>query len=255
MRVAGFLLLFSIGLIPGILHAQENQDMPAPVSEQEEKEENIFSKATPAQIDEAERFYKYCRENPILSAQKNCTCASGMFLDTRMKMGPEASIDEIIAANRNTCLLDPDQSTAGYNEGDPDLSKVTEKQLAEAEDVYNFCTNNPSYNNSYDCDCFAAKFLDQRLKLGPLADRTYIYTLLSSDCRNVVATTGIEYTSCMSQTSLLNTGGYERKKFCECYARRWARDYEAYTGIMNRATTRQIRFTAQSYCRQPEAYK
>lgn len=228
-------------------------EAPAFPEENEPEEETIFAKASDANIKESQRFYRYCTKNETLSAEKDCKCAATRYLETRLKLGDEASANQIMANNRNTCLLGDAQVI--IRESSIDLSELTDAQIKETEEVYEYCSTQRGYSTSYDCRCFAAKFLGKRLEQGPLIPRLVLFAELKNDCRNIVETTGAEYSVCMSSPSFSDTGGIQQKKFCECYARQWAKSFESFQGNLSRNAIMNMKVGARMYCKQPEPYQ
>ncbi len=242
-----FLFSFS-----AITHAQEIETMPPIIENSEDiiepKDESIFSKASDKQIEEARKFYDSCTENETMNNLKNCKCAASEYLDKRSELGDEASIKEIMSANANKCLKDDKNSSSANGEHKTDISDVTEAQLAEAEGILENCQNTLKLSRYYDCECYAAKFLDGRIKKGPLVSQEEILMSFYSECRNIVETTGYEYTKCMAMTTKQPVKNIEPKDFCECYARQWAKQFESYQGLINLSSKTQMKLRARSYC-------
>ncbi len=224
-----------------------------PALEKTQASENIFDQASEEDLKESQRFLKYCTQNETLNKQKDCKCAAVAYLETRLKLGSEASPEEIIADTRNSCLHDP--KTAITDEDVVNLNKYSEKQIEEAEAVYEYCQNTVRFNTAFDCECFASKFLEERYKKGPLYPKNSIFVELQPFCKNVVNSTGYEYSTCMTGPAIRNTNGIEIKKFCECYARQWAKNYEGYNGIIDKNSRQHLKSVSRAYCRRPDNYK
>ncbi len=218
---------------------------------EEEKTKSLYARATDTQLKEAQRFYKKCTSNESMNERKNCKCAATSYLETRITLGDEGSVDDIMKINRNKCLKNENDA---LNEDSKPLD-VTDAQRKEAEEVYHYCKTNYRYRIHYECDCFAARFLDERIKQGPLISRADIFGQLRMECRNVVEKIGIEYTSCMTRPMLGNIGNIELKDYCECYAREWARLYEAYAGSAKSFSEKSMTLQAKAQCRDPAMYQ
>ncbi len=160
---------------------------------------NIFSRATDGQIKEAQRYYKKCEKNESLKTKKNCKCAATKFLETRMKLGKDASVNDIIRTNINACLINPKETRISSR---TNTSALTKKQMDEAEFIYEMCTTSSDYSRNYDCDCFAAKILDERIKQGPIPSWESLARSFKGQCQNMVEQTGREYSVCMSTPSI-----------------------------------------------------
>lgn len=217
-----------------------------------DQDDNIFANASDDQIKEAQRFFKYCTENETLNKQKDCKCAATSYLRTRMSLGPDASPEQIMAENRNTCLFD--EANALPTDNEADISKYSKKEIEEAEVVYAECTASQRLSSAFDCECFASKYLEKRHKEGPVLQKDIIYNQLRTECRNVVETTGREYSLCMSNPSFRDTNGIERKSFCECYARQWGKNFEGYKGVIDKKSRRYLKMMSRSHCIRPENY-
>ena len=224
-----FLTCFCLIALSGNSFAQENQTQPElneASDKQQSKEENIFEIATDDQLQEAQQFYRKCEKNDTLKAQKNCKCAAAEYLKTRINLAPSATPRQIIAINRNTCLIETERYEISEDKPTIDFSNVTNKQLDEVEAVYQHCISKRSMGSQFNCECLSANFLDKRLELGPLVKWDAIFLRLRNQCRNVIETTGAEYTICMSRFGKVNAKYMEPKEYCECYARKWAELFE-----------------------------
>ncbi len=220
----------------------------------QEKEQTSFAKATDEQIEEAETFYESCTQNDSMSSLRDCKCAASEFLDTRIELGDDATIGDVMAANIDKCLKNSDNAQDVYGADNAEMPEVTGAQLEEAEMVFENCKSTLKLRRYYDCECYAAKFLDGRIKKGPLASKEEIIETFYSDCRNIVETTGYEYTRCMARATKRPVKGIEPKDYCECYARQWAKQFEAYQGLINFSSKGLMKERAMSYCRRTENY-
>lgn len=212
-------------------------------------QESPFATATDEQIIEAQRYYKYCAQNETLNAQKDCKCAATRFLETRLRLGATATPKDIIAANINACLKDEKRSRV---DDYTDLSYITDAQMKEAEAIYKECQTTPRIRRYNDCECLGAAFLDERLKRGPI-DHKDVILMDIHHCKNVVETTGMAYSECMSAPYSAEQP-VEPKRFCECYARRWADKYGNFKGRVTSAHRVSFKVSARLECRQPDAY-
>ncbi len=259
MRIFNLItLLCFLMILPFTVTAQETLDAPTSpppssdtVKSDSEKKENIFSQASSVQLNEAQRFYKYCINNEVLSKKKNCKCAATSYLATRIKLGDSASVKEIMNKNINSCLVNKEDKAEKIT----DLSNVTDAQLDEAEQAYNRCKSDPKVSRNIDCECFGARYLDKRLELGPIPSYDQIFLHLRNECKNVVETTGYEYTQCMNYTRYSPPNNIEPKDYCECFARKWGALFSAYKGKVNVSAKNKMRSMATAFCLQPQAYE
>ncbi len=240
-------LFFSIFFFAPSIYAQ-GKSADAPKAAQKTEEKDIFTNASNKHIRESQIFYESCTENKIMNERKNCKCAATKYLETRVSLGNDATREEIIAANINTCLKDEDAAVT-QNTID-DANEVTDKQLDEAEIMLAECKSTIKLSRYYDCECYAAKFLAGRISKGPLASKESILIGFQDECRNIVETTGIEYSRCMSDTiAKPPRNGMSPKSYCECYARKWADLFASYKGRINRHAKRNLRLKARAVCK------
>ncbi len=212
-----------------------------------------YDLATDEQIAEAQRFYESCKNNATMSKQKDCRCAAASYLETRVNLGDAASVEEIMRKNINTCLRDSKKS-AVLDVDALGLENVTEAQMKEALGVYDWCNKNNRVKNQTDCECLAAKFLDLRIKRGPIVGKdVLILEVTQKDCRNVVETTGIEFSRCMKGSGF-SYFNIRPKDYCECYARMWGKLFKSYKGRMTTHKKASIRLMARNICSKPETY-
>ncbi|MCK5373942.1 MAG: hypothetical protein KAJ40_01520 [Alphaproteobacteria bacterium] len=213
-----------------------------------------YSSATNEQIVEAQDFYEKCKNNKTMSARKDCKCAATAYLETRVRLGSAASIDEIMDANINACLIDKEK-TAIDDVEKLGLEDVTEQQIEEAESVFQWCDGDNEARRVIDCECLAAKFLTMRIERGPIKGKmSLVGEITRRECRNVVGTTGMEYVKCMKGTAV-KYYNYRPKDYCECYARKWAELFGSWKGKLDESKKYSLRDRAMSYCQNPEAYK
>ncbi len=237
-------LFFSVMVFSTTMQAEETISAP-------EKTKSIFTKASDKQINEAQRFYKKCISNKTFSKKKNCKCAATSYLATRLELGDAATPSQIMDKNVNLCLNNKEDETTAQT----DLSKITDAQLKESNEAYERCKSNAKISRSFDCECFGARYLDKRLELGPIVSYDEIFLTLRNECRNIIETTGFEYTQCMKYTRYSPPNNIEAKDYCECFASQWGKRFKAYKGQINIHSKRRIKTRSTSYCLQPEAYK
>ncbi len=246
------LTLLCLLYLPVTGYAQEDTAQPS-AEASSEKEKTLYSSATDAQIQEAQQFYTKCSGNETVSAKRDCKCAATEYLQTRIELGDTASTNDIMNKIVNLCLKD---GARVINESDSSTaSKATDKQIAEADAVYKECKNDMRMNLNYECECFAATFLNERVKVGPIRPKSLIYSDISGTCKNIVNMTGNKYSECMEGPMIISLGNIERKDFCECYARTWARSFEAVPSGMLYAYEQSIASNALFACKNPKAYQ
>ncbi len=255
MRFLGVLLLFVfIFGVPYTSLAQEDTLDSKTIKAQQKNSDSPFARASDKQIAEAQRYYKECKNNETLSKRKDCRCAATSYLETKLRLGEKATSEQILAENINKCLKDEKNKIEDFNK--IDLEGVTEKQIAEAEQIQKWCETTPKIRNENDCECVAAKFLEIRINDGPIIAKDEVLSRIITPalCKNVVESTGVAYSRCMTQSDLYYRG-IEPKKYCECFARKWAEYYENHTGKLGPLTKGNYEYYSRMYCLKPSSYK
>lgn len=215
------------------------------------KNDNPFANASAKQIKEAQSYYEYCKNDKVLSEEKDCRCASAAYLDTRMKLGDEVSKKEIAQRLRFKCskfaFNTPEKGATDVEKDDGYFKDVTDKQIEEAQGVYLNCKENPTMSRYNDCECLASSFLELRLQKGPIPRQDRLLFELDGKCKDLVQSTGYAYTSCMGDQSN-DQYGFDRKDYCECYARRWVDQYKNLNVGLNIKSDINMQATAKIYC-------
>lgn len=229
--------------------SKTNNKTSPPVSE-----EHIFESATDEQIEEAQSYYKNCASNEVLSKRKDCKCAASSFLARRLELGDKAPASEIIAQNINTCLINAKENTIK----NPDRARidVTDRQMDEAQAVYDWCSQSAKVRKQKDCECFASEFLKARIESGPLREKGSILVSLKNSCQNIVDMTGAQYSVCMGGVGFTKTyDQVTRKEYCECYAKRWAKLMDTLNNNVSKNKQKSLRRSARMYCYSASAYQ
>lgn len=219
---------------------------------QDQKDANPYAGASDHQIREAQAYYAYCKKDAALSAEKDCKCAAGAYLDTRMALGDNASKRDILRSIRDKCpslaYLKSKHIPVDKDSMDYDLSKITDAQLNEAQGIYERCKADPYMSVYRDCECMAGSFLQERIDQGPIPAPNVLLMDLRGKCHDSVKAVGMEYTQCMQDASNDNYG-YSRKDYCECYARHWGEMYSALDHDLSYEEALSMRASSWGYCR------
>lgn len=235
MRI--LILTFLVFLCPFSAGAQNTETPKQETSTPAPKK--IFEDATDHQIREAQAYYNFCSEDETYSRIKDCNCSAAEFLDVRVTMGNNVKQSQILDIIKNKCLLDDLKygkvPLDDNPEEDDELNKLTDKELKEVEEVFQGCKADFYLKTYRDCECIAAKFLDQRQELGPFSSINNILAELRNDreCINTVDAIGKEYSDCMENSMLDRFTNAPRKKFCECVANDWVTQFESYKGNLS----------------------
>jgi hypothetical protein len=99
--------------------------------------------------------------------------------------------------------------------------------LEEMQAQYKECTSDPVFSQFHECRCFAMKYLDTRVTMGPKATLLDIRRQAEKGCTNVPAIAGTYYGKCLSsnQTQIDNVD-----EFCTCFANAMARNFSKNPG-------------------------
>lgn len=215
-----------------------------------EEAEVDFRQATDEQIKEAQRFYKSCTKNEELNKARDCRCLAGEFLAKRLVLGDSTPAKQVYAAVRHLCL--PKDGTRLSSDGEGDTVKddeFTDKELDEAQMVYNQCMGDQLMTLNHDCRCMASEFIQKRRERGRIPSYDEILASMRNSCRNGTEMAGYLYTDCINKPEFLPAGVKDVKKFCECYANGYAKEYERSTADNNINTRSAIVMIVAGECR------
>jgi len=232
-------------------YAQGNDTTAKEMKTESVNDGSPFARASDKQIKEAQRYYKKCKSNDNLSKRKDCKCAATTYLETKLKLGDSATVEQILAENINKCLID--KKTKIENAEKIDLKGISKKYIEEAEEAEQWCKKRPRIKTQHDCECLAAKYLEMRIDEGPIISRDEIISKITTQalCKNMVEATGAVYSECMGQSDIYFKN-IEPKKYCECYATRWSELFKDYNGVGKKSN---LKYYSRMYCLKPSSYK
>lgn len=95
---------------------------------------------------------------------------------------------------------------------------IPQEIIDEAQAFHDECAKSPRLPTHYNCQCWGQRFLEERIKLGPNADKSYIVRTINRECIDEIAATGYAYERCQKQGMALYNGGMSPDEFCECIA-------------------------------------
>lgn len=227
----------------------QDETTSAPSDNTLPQSESIYSVASDIQIEEAQQFFRKCSQNETMNKMRDCKCSATSYLESRVALGDQATSDEVFEKIKNQCLMKDMKLSQIRENTDIDLSDVNPKYLNEADRVYKKCAETKAMSIKVDCECYAASYLDERIKLGPMVNPDEIMIQLRGKCKNIVENTGYEYESCMTGP-IVNPAlqRVDKKKYCECYASTWASLYESYTGEQSARARSGLKSRAMTEC-------
>jgi len=218
------------------------------LSPPEKVKSKSISEASDDQILEARKYYKYCSENPTMASQKDCKCASAAYLDARLALGDAASVNDVMDSIKNECLVD---ESVPVLEGERDMSGLSDKELEEAKQFYDYCKGDMSFDAAYDCECLAAEMVQTRKKYkGTTVSMEAMILEVGGHCPNIVQMTGNFYMQCMSSAFVSRLTDVLPKTLCECSANGWAKKMKNYKGTMQQSVIQSMFNASQSQCLQ-----
>lgn len=196
------------------------------------KEGADISKATDGQIDEAQRFYKACSDNEQMNSQHDCKCLAGEYLVARISRGDAASHKQVFSDIRKLCLKTPEDKSdlADEEEADPGKEEFTEAEIKEATQVYEWCKADTFMPLYHDCKCLASEFVTKRREMGRLPNWAHVVSELKNKCLDGTQMAGYLYNDCITKPNMLPMHIKDVKKFCECYASKFSKNYEGLEG-------------------------
>ena len=135
-----------------------------------------------------------------------------------------------------------------------DLSNVPDEYIEEALAYHDYCESRTNLSHYQDCECLAARYLDQRIEMGPKAERSAIMMAIEGKCPDATEAAGYHYNNCMSNGPLMPQG-IPLEDFCECFASTYAKLYEALPKKANPSTFVHLQTQAMVTCRDPQLAK
>jgi hypothetical protein len=145
---------------------------------------------------------------------------------------------------------DPSAVTNEILNQEPEIPKqeIPDSYLVEADQFFKYCQAEPSYNKYFNCECMAAQFLDERIKVGPQKSRSGIVQAIGKGCADATNAAGSYYQMCLGSGSLL-PDNIPAEEYCSCYANKFAQLYEQSGQKPSSKIFVQIQTAAHMQCR------
>ena len=210
------------------------------------RDDVLMAEPSKEQINEARNFLNQCNLNDQMQKRHNCKCMALQYLEKRVNKGDKVKPSEILSELRNTCLWESqkDMKDLGYT----DMSKIPQEIIDEAQEVHKMCMDNFSMRTYHDCDCIAGKFIEDRVRLGPLSSADMILPKYQGICKNTTDLAGYQYTKCMDQEELMVPREFKPKYYCECYASEYVKANSEIYGKPTADTESIVMNTANRNC-------
>lgn len=125
---------------------------------------------------------------------------------------------------------------------------IPEEVIAEAEAMEVFCEGNSKMATYYECECWAMRFLEQRLVRGPNVAQTEVMLDIQGQCPNTPAIAGSVYQSCIQQGDDLFPQGQDPEEYCSCVGNSYARLFERAPRRINSRYAVQLKTIATLSC-------
>lgn len=104
--------------------------------------------------------------------------------------------------------------------------EIPEEVIEEAEQIEQRCTDSSTMSVYYDCECWAMRFLEQRLIRGPEVSQNSVMMDIGTECPNTPAIAGYAYNTCIHQGISTFPSGQDPEEYCECVGNSYAKLYE-----------------------------
>ena len=101
---------------------------------------------------------------------------------------------------------------------------IQDEIIHESEVIYKDCENSELFNRMHDCECMAAKVMEERILNGPDRKTFSLKAKVQKSCIDVPAIAGYGFDRCQKQVR-----DYEPEihdELCSCYANQLAKSYE-----------------------------
>lgn len=127
--------------------------------------------------------------------------------------------------------------------------QVMEAFIEEAKVFQHYCSIKPNFRRYYDCECLAARFLDERITLGEEAQRGSIMMRIQGTCKDASEASAKQFRSCLGN-SLLLPSDIDPEVYCTCYANVFAKSFESRPGSLSPSALTKSQTYAHLQCRE-----
>tara|TARA_B100000780_G_scaffold271026_1_gene231503 strand:+ start:5989 stop:6642 length:654 start_codon:yes stop_codon:yes gene_type:complete len=109
-------------------------------------------------------------------------------------------------------------------------SDIPPEALNEMQDFYKTCQNNYIQSLHYDCKCWSARFLEERIRIGPNAPKIKVITTITDECFNIPGAAGFALETCQKFGDATYDGGMGPEEYCQCIANNYALEFKQTRG-------------------------
>lgn len=101
-------------------------------------------------------------------------------------------------------------------------SDIPQEALDDMQDFFESCEQSHVGRAHFDCECRASRYLEERIKAGPIIPREQIMLGLRNECFNEVGAAGFGYEFCIDNGGSTYPGNMSPEDYCECVGRNYA---------------------------------
>ncbi len=131
------------------------------------------------------------------------------------------------------------------------LSPEMQKELLdEAQHAHDSCAQIKLYSHFHDCECIAATFLDERMKVGMEMPYENVVSRINSQCVNAPGIAGHSYDVCYDVSVLKAISDKRLDEMCRCFAKRIT-DLYVKDPVPKSTYIHYMHREALEYCREP----
>ena len=88
---------------------------------------------------------------------------------------------------------------------------------------FEMCQDDYVLQMHYNCECMATRYLDERIRVGPIESRALIISRINKECVDDAAAAGTAYNKCLKYGGMNYTGGsMSPEEYCQCVGNNYA---------------------------------
>ncbi len=122
--------------------------------------------------------------------------------------------------------IDPNNKPLPFD----DYSDIPEEALQEMQKFNQSCGEDLILSRHYNCDCWSARFLEERIRRGPAVSEVQVMLDISGECFNIPGAAGYAHAKCEKSGSATYDGGMSPDEYCQCIANNYALQVKAMAG-------------------------
>jgi len=103
-----------------------------------------------------------------------------------------------------------------------DYSDIPPEALAEMQKFYEDCEDDKMLSAHYECKCWSTRFLEERIKTGPIKPRISVMLGITDECFNIPGAAGYALKRCEATGMMHYDGKMSPEEYCQCVANNYA---------------------------------